>query len=112
MFVCPDAISKLEEALMINPRKHDALWCLGNAQTARGFFTPDQKEARVYFQKASRCFQKALDEVLPLKNLETYRIVFQLSMCNKYRMFFLQEPGNDLYRKSLEVAAKVHCFLT
>ncbi|TQD78477.1 hypothetical protein C1H46_035967 [Malus baccata] len=101
-----DAISKLEEALMINPRKHDALWCLGNALTACGFFTPDQKEARVYFLKASQCFQKALNEVLPLKNLKTYRIVFQLLMCNKYLMLFLQEPGNDLYRKSLEVAAK------
>jgi len=73
-----DAISKLEEALVVNPKRHDTLWCLGNAHTSFAFLTPDQEEAKGYFDKATVHFQQAVDE----------------------------EPGNELYCKSLEVAAK------
>ncbi|KAM6549581.1 hypothetical protein CsatB_021257 [Cannabis sativa] len=73
-----DAITKLEEALVINSKKHDALWCLGNAHTSNAFLTPDLDEAKEYFDKAAVYFQQASDE----------------------------EPENELYRKSLEVAAK------
>ncbi|TKY47762.1 Mitochondrial import receptor subunit TOM20 [Spatholobus suberectus] len=73
-----DALSKLEEASLINPTKHDTLWCLGNAHTSYAFLTPDISEAKGYFDKAHEYFQKAVDE----------------------------DPENELYRKSLEVAVK------
>ncbi|XP_015946582.1 mitochondrial import receptor subunit TOM20 [Arachis duranensis] len=73
-----DAISKLEEALVVNPKKHDTLWCLGNAHTSQAFLIPDRDEAKVYFDKAAEYFQQAVDE----------------------------DPSNELYHKSLEVAAK------
>ncbi|KAI4339659.1 hypothetical protein MLD38_024576 [Melastoma candidum] len=73
-----EAISKLEEALAVNPEKHDTLWCIGNAQTSYGFLTPDQDEAKDYFKKASGHFERAV----------------------------ALDPANELYAKSLEVAAK------
>ncbi|KAI4375200.1 hypothetical protein MLD38_013100 [Melastoma candidum] len=73
-----EAISKLEEALLVNPEKHDALWCIGNAHTSYAFLTPDQDEANNYFKKASGYFQQAVS----------------------------LDPTNELYAKSLEVAAK------
>ncbi|MFS7897326.1 putative plant specific mitochondrial import receptor subunit TOM20 [Helianthus anomalus] len=73
-----DAIAKLDEALSIDPKKHDALWCMGNAQTSYAFLTPDKYEAKGYFDSAYTFFQQALQE----------------------------DPGNELYRKSFEVATK------
>ncbi|CAL5325424.1 unnamed protein product [Camellia sinensis] len=73
-----DAMSKLEEALMINPKKHDALWCLGNANTSIAFLTPDHDEATSYFDKASKYLQQAVDE----------------------------DPENELYCNSLKVSSK------
>ncbi|ERN09941.1 hypothetical protein AMTR_s00013p00188440 [Amborella trichopoda] len=57
-----DSISKLEEALEVNPRKHDTLWCLGNAYTSHAFLTPDHEVAKTYFRKASQYFQRAVEE--------------------------------------------------
>ncbi|KAM0055626.1 putative plant specific mitochondrial import receptor subunit TOM20 [Helianthus debilis subsp. tardiflorus] len=73
-----DAISKLDEALAIDPKKHDALWCMGNAQTSYAFLTPDKDEAKGYFDSAYDFFEQAVNE----------------------------EPENELYRKSFEVATK------
>lgn len=77
-----DSVSKLEEALLIKPKKHDALWCLGNAHTSYAFLVPDEGEAKVHFDKAGDYFQQAVDE----------------------------DPTNQLYLKSLEVAAKAPGF--
>lgn len=58
-----DAVEKLEEALEINPKKHDAMWCLANAHTTHAFMVPDMDEAKPYFEKAADYFQQAVDEV-------------------------------------------------
>lgn len=73
-----DAVSKLEEALTINPKKHDAMWCLANAFTTKAFMIPDMEEAKPFFHQAAEYFQQAVEE----------------------------DPANDLYKKSLEVSAK------
>ena len=63
IFFFVDAVSKLEEVLTLNPGKHQALWCLGNAYTAHAFLTPDTDEAKVHFDKAADYFQRAENEV-------------------------------------------------
>ncbi|KAJ6751440.1 hypothetical protein OIU85_001924 [Salix viminalis] len=73
-----DGITKLEESLQINPKKHEAIWYLGNAHTSYAFLTPDQDLANESFEKAAVYFQQAADE----------------------------DPDNELYRKSLEVSSK------
>ncbi|KAJ6414684.1 hypothetical protein OIU84_003647 [Salix udensis] len=72
-----DAISKLEEAMMLNPTAN-AMWSIGNANTSHAFLSPDLSEAKKYFDKATDYFQQAVEE----------------------------DPTNELYRKSLEVCAK------
>lgn len=58
-----DAISKLEEALVLNPTSN-AMWSIGNANTSYAFLTPDLDEAKSYFDKAANYFQQAVDEVI------------------------------------------------
>jgi hypothetical protein len=71
-------ILPLGEALLIYPKKHDALWCIGDAHTSYGVLTPDQTEARDHFEKATLLFQQALEE----------------------------QPENAHYARSLELASK------
>mmetsp|Transcript_9016 Transcript_9016/g.22214 ORF Transcript_9016/g.22214 Transcript_9016/m.22214 type:complete len:205 (-) Transcript_9016:177-791(-) len=73
-----EAVSKFEAALRINPQKHDALWCLGNALTSQGFLFTDREEAMEYFEQAKSCFQRALNE----------------------------EPNNEQYKKALGMTDK------
>eukprot|EP00850_Spirogloea_muscicola_P006494 SM000031S11503 [mRNA] locus=s31:78716:80038:+ [translate_table: standard] len=73
-----EAVSKLEQALKVDPRKADALWCLGQTHTAQGFLLQDAGRANALFQKAATCFQGALDE----------------------------DPTNEGYKKALELADK------
>lgn len=66
MFVCVDAITKFEEALLIDPKKDEAVWCIGNAYTSFAFLTPDETEAKYNFDLATKFFQQAVNEVILL----------------------------------------------
>lgn len=72
------AVSKFDEALAIDPKKHDALWCLGNAFTSQGFLTADSGAAGALFRRAAGCFERALAE----------------------------DPESEVYRKALEMTSK------
>ncbi|GJR66855.1 mitochondrial import receptor subunit TOM20-like protein [Tanacetum coccineum] len=52
-------ISKFDEALKIDLKKHDALWGLGNAQTSFAFVTPDEDKANSYFDSSYVSLQHA-----------------------------------------------------
>ena len=72
------AISKFNAALAIDPVKHDALWCLGNAFTSQGFLTADGEAAGALFAKAAGCFERAVEA----------------------------DPGSEVYKKALEMTSK------
>mmetsp|Transcript_14878 Transcript_14878/g.38165 ORF Transcript_14878/g.38165 Transcript_14878/m.38165 type:complete len:205 (-) Transcript_14878:41-655(-) len=72
------AVEKFQAALKLNPKKHDALWCLGNAFTSQGFLNTDSARAQSFFDQAADCFRKALAE----------------------------EPTNDVYKKALDMTSK------
>ena len=86
------AVAKFKQALGIDPSRHDTLWCLGNAYTSQvrvlfqltfatlqvrsgtqqypsslahlqGFLTASSQRAKTFFDKASTCFQDAVDQV-------------------------------------------------
>ena len=72
------AIAKFNAALAIDPAKHDALWCLGNAYTSQGFLTADTAGAGALFVKAAGCFERAVEA----------------------------DPGSEVYKKALEMTSK------
>ena len=50
-----DAVRKFQEALTIDPRRDEALWCLGNAYTSQGFLSPQKMKAMELFARAKVC---------------------------------------------------------
>ncbi|CAA0833775.1 Mitochondrial import receptor subunit TOM20-3 [Striga hermonthica] len=72
------AIDKLEEAVTVNPKNANALWCLGNAYTSNAFLIQDFDEAKDYFDKATQYLEQASE----------------------------LEPQNDLYRRSVQMSSK------
>lgn len=74
-----EAIEKLQTALDLDGTKHNALWCLGNAYTSKGFLMQgDKEQAHELFNKALDCFRKAQAE----------------------------DPSNEIYRRAVEVTEK------
>ncbi|KVI09826.1 Plant specific mitochondrial import receptor subunit TOM20 [Cynara cardunculus var. scolymus] len=109
-----DAISKLDEALLIDPKRHDALWCMGNAQTSYAFLTPDRDEAKGYFDAAHTYFQKAIDEASFTSTLDCEIQFHEMAITGHisslalslFAYTIMDDPGNELYHKSFEVASK------
>lgn len=79
-YICDDyvdAMLKFSEALMIDPTKHNALWCMGNANTSYAFLTPDTDEAKPFFDKAIDYFSQAVDAVyLPYLQSDVCVVMF------------------------------------
>lgn len=73
-----EAIEKFQRAIELDAKRHDALWCLGNAYTSQGFLSAESTAAGAFFTKAGDCFQKAVD----------------------------QEPSNESYKRALEMSSK------
>jgi tetratricopeptide (TPR) repeat protein len=73
-----DAVEKFKSALKLDEKRHDALWCLGNAYTSQGFLSASADVSEGFFVKAGECFQKAVD----------------------------MEPTNESYKRALEMSAK------
>lgn len=73
-----DAVEKFKNALKIDSKRHDALWCLGNAYTSQGFLSASTEVSEDFFVKAGDCFQQAVD----------------------------MEPNNESYKRALEMSAK------
>jgi len=74
-----DAISKFKEAIELEPAKrHDALWCLGNAYTSQGFLSANAEVSAEFFTNAGECFEKAV----------------------------AMDPANESYKRALEMSSK------
>ena len=73
-----ESIEAFEKVLKLDPNRHEAMWCLGNALTSEGFLGVNRDEAIAKFEKASVFFDQA------------YRLA----------------PQNEHYKKSMEMAPK------
>ncbi|KAK9813199.1 hypothetical protein WJX72_010462 [[Myrmecia] bisecta] len=73
-----EAVEKFRLALAVDAKKHDTLWCLGNAYTSQGFLTGETVTAQALFDKATDCFKRALAE----------------------------DPTSEVYQKGLEMTSK------
>ncbi|OVA19432.1 Plant specific mitochondrial import receptor subunit TOM20 [Macleaya cordata] len=83
MKMVEDAIKKLKEALIVNPRNYEAIWSLGITYGRFGILIPELDMAKGYFAEAAQYFQQAVDG----------------------------DPSNDCYARSLRLIAtfpKVH----
>ena len=55
-----DAVDKFQKALEIEPKKHEALWCLGNAYTSQGFLCSEKQNASKLFKEAQVRFSACI----------------------------------------------------
>ena len=55
------SVEKFREAVEVNPKIHEAHWCLGNALTSQGFLHPDIEVAQGFFEQAKESFQTAVN---------------------------------------------------
>lgn len=63
---------------MVDPKRCETLWCLGNAHSSYAFLTPDLDEAKDYFAKATACFQQAVDEVFSAQPQCNYTLLIHI----------------------------------
>jgi tetratricopeptide (TPR) repeat protein len=78
-----EAVDKFKMALKIDPRKHEASWCLGNAYTSQAFLSEEKSVAAGLFSKA---------KVRALQILHVY---------NSSRTLLQQCPRHIVYERTL-----------
>lgn len=71
-----ESILKLFEAFPLDPKNADVLWLLGMAFTTQALLTPDDNDAKLFFDTAAVYFKRA----------------------------FRQDPSNPSYQFSVELA--------
>jgi tetratricopeptide (TPR) repeat protein len=66
-----EAVDKFQHALRVDAKKHEALWCLGNAYTSQGFLSTRKSDANVLFKKAQ---VRALETSVPAVHMHARHI--------------------------------------